>query len=154
MENKKIKNAHKCVYNGIEFESDLEKDTYILLQDLGFNPKYEPCSFNLLEGKKFSVPNYDLHYDRKLKKKVWGINNYKTVGIKYTPDFIFYITDSSQAEKMVVIEVKGYPNDRYAYVKKMFLNHLEKYYPEACFFEIHNKKQLKTAVEVIKNMKQ
>lgn len=154
MENKKIKNARKHVYNGIEFNSGLEVTAYKLLNEADMNPKYEPCTFNVLEGKKFSIPCYDMHNDRKLKKDVWGLNSYKTQGIKYTPDFVFYINDTYGAEKMIVMEVKGFPNDRYAYVKKMFLTHLEKYYPESMFFEVHNQKQLKAAIEVIKSIRQ
>lgn len=153
MENKKVKHATKCHYAGINFNSELERDSYIAFKHAGFNPKYEPSTFHLLEGKKFAVPCYDLHNDRKLKKTVWGLNGYKTIGIKYTPDFIFHITSSSGAEIMVVVEAKGYPNDRYAYVKKLFLYHLEKYYPNSMFFEIHNKKQLNAAIDIIKTLK-
>ena len=154
MNNKKVKNAEEHVYNGIKFNSGLEVTTYQMLTDAGFCPKYEPSTFSVFEGKKFSIPCYDLHNDRKLKKNVWGLNSYKTQSIKYTPDFIFFITDSSGAEKMIVIEAKGYPNDRYAYVKKMFLAHLEQYYPESMFFEVHNQRQLKAAIEIIKSIKQ
>ena len=154
MENKKVINAKEHIYNGIKFNSGLEVTAYKMLSEAGFNPKYEPSTFQVLEGKKFSVPCYDLHNDRKLKKDVWGLNSYKTQSIKYTPDFIFYITNSSGTEVMIVMEAKGYPNDRYTYVKKMFLAHLEKYYPESMFFEVHNQKQLKAAIEVIKNIEQ
>jgi hypothetical protein len=154
VENKKVKNAEEHVYNGIKFKSGLEVTAYQMLTEENLNPRYEPCTFSILEGKKFSVPFYDLHNDRKLKKNVWGLNTYKVQAIKYTPDFIFYITDSSGAEKMIVIEAKGFPNDRYAYVKKMFLTHLEKYYPESIFFEVHNQKQLKQAIEIIKSLRQ
>lgn len=154
MENKKVKGATECEYNGIHFKSNLERDSYILLEKEGFSPKYEPHVFHLLEGKKFSVPCYDLHADRKLKRKVWGINSYKIQDIKYQPDFVFTVNTSQGGKKMIVIEAKGYPNDRYMYVKKMFLSHLEKYYPESIFFEVHNKRQLKAAIEVIKSIKQ
>ena len=150
MENKKVKNAKEHVYNGTKFNSGLEVTAYQMLTDAGFCPKYEPSTFRVFEGKNFSIPCYDLHNDRKLKKTVWGLNNYKTQSIKYTPDFIFFITDSSGAEKMIVMEVKGYPNERYAYVKKMFLAHLEQYYPESMFFEVHSQNQLKAAIEIIK----
>lgn len=154
MENKKVKNAQSHVYENIKFVSGLEVETYKQLKKAGLDPKYEPCTFHLLEGKKFSIPCYDLHNDRKLKKDVWGLNTYKTQAIKYTPDFVFYVTTSSGAERMVVVESKGYPNDRWGYVKKMFLTHLENYYPESMFFEVHNQKQLKAAIEVIKSIKQ
>lgn len=153
-ENKKVKNAHKREYNGILFESDLERKSYILLEKEGFNPEYEPKTFRIWQGKKFSVPCYDTHNDKKAKKDVWGINTYKPYDIKYTPDFVFYITDTSGAERMIVIEAKGYPNDRYPYVKKMFRSYLEENHPQSIFFEVHNQKQIKAAIEVIKSIKQ
>ena len=154
MNNMKVKNAEEHIYNGIKFNSGLEVTAYKMFSEAGFDFKYEPSTFHVLEGKKFSVPCYDQHNDRKLKKNVWGLNSYKTQSIKYTPDFIFYITNSSGAEVMVVVETKGKANDRWIYVKKLFLAHLEKYYPESMFFEVHNQKQLKAAIEIIKSIKQ
>lgn len=152
-ENKKVKNATECSYNGINFKSELEKKSYIMLQSEGFNPEYEARTFNVLDGKKFSVPCYDVHNDRKLKRNVWGKNDYKSQSIKYTPDFTFYINDPSGAEIMIVVECKGFPNDRYIYVKKLFRKWLEDNSPHSMFFEVHNQKQLKSAIEIIKNTK-
>ena len=153
MENKKVKNASECYYAGIHFKSNFERDCYKVLQSEGLNPKYEPQTFHLWSGKSLSVPCYDVHSDRKLKKKVWGINSYKPVDIKYTPDFILHINNSQGAEIMVVIEAKGYPNDRYAYIKKLFRTYLENNHPDSMFFEVHNKKQLKSAISIINELK-
>lgn len=127
--------------------------SYILLQKEGFCPQYTPREFDVFEGKKFSVPFYSIYYDRKLKKKVWGRNRYKVRSIGYTPDFILYVKDSSGTDIMVVIEVKGYPNETYRYRKKLFQLLLEEKYPDSIFFETHNLKQLKAAIEVIKSIK-
>ena len=153
MENKKVKNASECYYAGIHFKSNFERDCYKVLQSEGLNPKYEPQTFHVWSGKSLSVPCYDVHSDRKLKKKVWGINSYKPVDIKYTPDFILRINNSQGAEIMVVIEAKGYPNDRYAYIKKLFRTYLENNHPDSMFFEVHNKKQLKSAISIINELK-
>lgn len=153
MENKKVKNASECYYAGIHFKSNFERDCYKVLQSEGLNPKYEPQTFHVWSGKSLSVPCYDVHSDRKLKKKVWGINSYKPVDIKYTPDFILHINNSQGAEIMVVIEAKGYPNDRYAYIKKLFRTYLENNHPDSMFFEVHNKKQLKSAISIINELK-
>lgn len=153
MENKKVKNASECYYAGIHFKSNFERDCYKVLQSEGLNPKYEPQTFHVWSGKSLSVPCYDVHSDRKLKKKVWGINSYKPVDIKYTPDFILHINNSRGAEIMVVIEAKGYPNDRYAYIKKLFRTYLENNHPDSMFFEVHNKKQLKSAISIINELK-
>lgn len=152
VDNKKIKNASENIYEGIEFKSKLERSCYVLLKEAGFNPQYESKSFHIWEGQRFTVPCYDTHNDRKLKRTIWGINNYKPKDIQYTPDFIFFITDSSGAERMIVIEAKGYANDRYVYVKKMFRGWLEKNNPQSAFFEVHNQKQIKSAIEIIKTL--
>ena len=153
MENKKIKNASECEYNGIHFKSNFERDCYKVLQSEGLNPQYESQTFHIWSGKNFSVPCYDVHTDRKLKKKVWGINSYKPMAIKYTPDFIFHINDSLGTDRMIIVESKGFPNDRYIYVKKMFRSYLEENHPQSVFFEVYNKKQLKSAIEIINNLK-
>lgn len=153
MTNKKIKNATECEYNGIRFKSMLEMDAYKILSEEGFSPKYEEHTFVLWEGKNLSVPCYDLHKDRKIHKNVWGQNVYKLTSIKYTPDFIFNISNSEK-QITVVIECKGFPNDRYIYVKKLFREYLEKNNPDSVFFEVHNKKQLSAAIQIIKNIQQ
>ena len=149
MENKKVKNATKHEYNGIVFKSGLEVETYKVLMDEGFNPEYEKHTYELQKTKLFPTPHYTLYKDRKLHKAVWGLNKYKIIGMKYTPDFVFNI-DST----MIVVEVKGYSNDRYPYQKKLFFKWLEDNQPDSMFFEIHNKKQLKSAVEIIKQIKE
>ena len=154
MENKKIKNAQRHVYNGIKFKSTLEVESYKKLKSEGFSPEYEQYMFHLWEGKKFSIPCYDMHKDRKTHKDVWGLNSYKPVDIRYKPDFVFFIKDTeSDIKTMVVVECKGYGNDRWPYVKKLFLRYLENNIPQSIFFEVHNQKQLKAAIEVIKNIR-
>lgn len=153
MENKKVLNATECFYNGIRFRSKIERASYILLDKSGLNPRYEERTFCLWEGRKISVPHYDFHSDRKMKKTVWGLNKYKLLSWEYTPDFICYTKDKAGKERMAIIEVKGNPNDVWTYKKKLFLTLLEKSYPNSLFFEVHNQKQLKSAIQVIKCLK-
>ena len=87
--------------------------------------------------------------DRKEHKNVWGLNNYKIIGVKYTPDFTFNIGD-----RLIVIEIKGFSNDRYPYQKKLFFKWLEDNTPNSAFFEIHNMKQLKQALEILKEWRE
>jgi hypothetical protein len=145
VENKKVKNAHECIVDGIKFKSDLEGTVYSMLKWEGYNPEYEKNTFYVWRGKKFLTPCYDPHKDRKLGKVVWGINTYKPQDIKYKPDFVFTVDDM-----LIVVEVKGYSNDRYPYQKKLFFRWLEDNNPNSAFFEIHNKKQLKEAIDIIK----
>lgn len=146
--NKKVKNATEIEYDGIKFKSILEKDTYIALKEQGFNPEYEKHTYVLQKSKLFPTLHYAPYRDRKLHKDVWGLNKYKVVSIKYKPDFTFILNNM-----LIVIEVKGFSNDRYPYQKKLFFKWLEDNNPYSAFFEIHNKKQLKRAVELINHLK-
>ena len=145
MENKKVRNATECWYDGIHFKSNLERDSYKALVSAGFNPKYEEHTYVLQDTKLFPTQHYAPFKDRKLHKEVWGLNKYKIISIKYTPDFEFVIDDL-----LIIIEVKGKANDRYPYQKKLFFKWLEDNNPNSAFFEIHNKKHLKAAIEIIK----
>ena len=147
VENKKVKNAHDRWYNGIHFKSDLEVATYKELEKEGFNPEYEKHTYILQKSKLFPTQHYAPFKDRKLHKQVWGLNKYKIISVKYKPDFVFTING-----KLIIVEVKGYANDRYPYQKKLFFRWLEEHNPNSAFFEIHNQKQLKAAIDVIKNL--
>jgi hypothetical protein len=145
VENKKVKNATGCWFNNIHFKSILERDSYIALTEEGFDPEYERHTYVLQKSKLFPTQHYAPFKDRKLHTMVWGLNKYKIISLKYTPDFVFTV-----GNKLIVIEVKGYSNDRYPYQKKLFFKYLEEHHPNSAFFEIHNQKQLKSAIEVIK----
>ena len=149
MENKKVRNATECWYEGIHFKSNLERDSYKALVAAGFSPEYEKHTYVLQDTKLFPTLHYAPFKDRKLHKEVWGLNRYKIISLKYTPDFVFMVDDL-----LIIIEVKGKANDRYPYQKKLFFRWLEDNNPNSAFFEIHNKKQLNEAVEIIKNIKQ
>ena len=145
VENKKVKGAREHWYEGIKFKSQIEVDAYKAFVAAGFNPEYEKHTYVLQKSKLFPTQHYAPFKDRKLHKLVWGLNKYKIISLKYTPDFVFYI-----GEKLIVVEVKGYANDRYPYQKKLFFKYLEDHYLNSAFFEIHNQKQLKAAIEIIK----
>ncbi len=143
-----MKNAKECWYNGIHFKSTLEKISYIAFTEAGFNPEYEKQTYVLQKTKLFPTLHYAPFKDRKLHQEVWGLNKYKIISIKYTPDFEFTVNG-----KLIIIEVKGKANDRYSYQKKLLFRYLEEHHPDSAFFEVHNQKQLKAAIEVIKNIK-
>lgn len=149
MENKKVKNATPTTFDGIRFKSRLEVDTYLALKSSGFTPEYEQYHFTLQEAQSFKTPVYMMYCDRKTGNRVWGLFPYKTMGIKYTPDFSVLVKG-----RCFIIECKGMPNDRYAYQKKLFLNALDATGLDAVFMEVHNKKELAKAIEVIKEWKE
>ena len=152
MENKKIKGATGHHYDGIDFESGLEVDTYKALKEAGLKFGYNRHTYHVFEVGRPKAPCYDVFKDRKLKQTVWALNKYKPTDIKYTPDFTLAIKDGSGTIREIFIESKGYPNDRYAYVKKMFRVYLDKHFPNGMFFEVHNKRQIRMAIEIIKNL--
>lgn len=143
MENKKIKNATPKEYNGIQFKSLAEVSTYKHLLSAGFNPEYEKFKFTIWEGYKPNIPFYDLNKSSKTKEL--RLYDEKVRGITYTPDFTFIYKSL-----FVVIEVKGQENDTFPIKKKLFRKWMETWLPNGIFFEIRTIKQLKQAIEIIK----
>lgn len=154
MENKKIKNATKKVYDGIEFKSLLEVTTYKVLKENGFEPKYEEKQFLIWESFIPHIPLYTKNSFKKKNKNIQVISN-KTVldnrpllGIAYKPDFIF-----EYKNKVIIIETKGFVNDVFPYKFKMFRKYLEtlpnsdKY----IIWEIFTKQQLLECIKLLKD---
>lgn len=147
--NVKVRNATPLEYDGIQFKSKMEVAAYKALKEEGYNPQYEKVTYRLQDSKLYPTLHYAPFKDRKEHKNVWGLNNYKIIGVKYTPDFTFNIGD-----RLIVIEIKGFSNDRYPYQKKLFFKWLEDNTPNSAFFEIHNMKQLKQALEILKEWRE
>lgn len=149
MENKKIKNATPVDYEGLHFRSKNEKTCYRILKEEGFNPKFEEVKFVIQKAFKGTQPFYDRYKDRKQKKTVWGYSKYTTQNITYTPDFTF-----NHNGYLIVIEYKGYENDVSPMKMKMFRNYMEQNPKEhIAFFEVYAQKDLRQAIEIIKNLK-
>lgn len=152
-ENKKVRNATRIIYNGINFRSIFECNCYKLLElEEGFNFEYETKKIVLCEG--FYPPSFLTIYDvykPRLQRRVFGLNGQKIIAMTYTPDFYLQYKDYE-----IYIEAKGNPNDTYPIKKKLFLAHLiaeaaitnKKY----MFFEPHSKKQMKEVIKVIKEL--
>lgn len=158
--NKKIRNATVCQTGNLTFKSQLEKSVYNTLQQLGFNPQYEPETHTLWDGFDPITPFYDKESDTQQKKrledgdknksKILVHKKGKITGIRYTPDFYF-----KYGKLDVYIETKGFENDVFYIKKKMFRYFLDKRYNDtgqhSIFFEIYTKKQLLQAIEITKN---
>ncbi|PGB25376.1 hypothetical protein COM06_17680 [Bacillus toyonensis] len=95
-------NSRKTVVLGIEFDSKTEAEYYLVLKsnpevvEIELQPQYM-----LLEG--FYITTRD---GKRKKRRDW----------KFTADFIVTYKDGTQE----VIDVKGFANDRFPYMKKMF----------------------------------
>lgn len=158
--NKKIRNATVCSSNKLTFKSQLEKSVFNTLQQLGFNPQYEPETHLLWPGFNPIIPFYDKETDTQYQKRLNGGDNNrnkilvkketKVVGIRYTPDFYFRYGNLD-----VYIEAKGQENDCFYIKKKMFRHYLDERYlstgQHSIFFEVYTKKQLLQAIEILKS---
>lgn len=144
--NKKIKNATPLIFDNIKFKSKSEVMAYKTLKEYGFNPQYESTTYTLIDGFKPTIPFYMRNSCNEL-----SLNDKKIISIKYTPDFIvIYKT------LCAFIEVKGYSNDCFPMKRKLFRRYLEmnkNINPsnDYMFFEIHTKKELLQAIEIIKS---
>ncbi|WP_414160104.1 DUF1064 domain-containing protein, partial [Staphylococcus aureus] len=95
-------NSRKTVALGIEFDSKTEAEYYLFLKS---NPEVVGIElqpqYMLLEG--FYITTRE---GKRKKRRDW----------KFTADFLVTYKDGTQE----VIDVKGYANDRFPYMKKMF----------------------------------
>ena len=162
-DNKKIRNATECKSGNLTFKSKLEKSVYNTLVEQGFNPQYEPRTFELWSGFTPLTPFYDKETDTQQAKRVEGgdtvknrmlvLKTGKIIGIRYTPDFYF-----RYGELDVYIEAKGIENDIFYIKKKLFRKYLDnqliKTHRHSIYFEIYTKKQLLQAIEIIKEHEQ
>lgn len=143
MANKKIIGATAKEYNGIKFKSQLEVAIYKVLLQEGFKPKYEEEKYIIWKGFIPKVPFYNKDKATRLLK----IESGKLRDITYTPDFTFKYKDT-----LVIIEAKGFENDVFPIKKKLFRKYLEDNIPSSLYFEIYTQKQLKQAINIIKEL--
>lgn len=141
-------NAEKVVFDGITFQSKLERFCYQKLKEANLDFGYETESITLLPPMKLS--NVKVFCP---KKRTGGtvivseLSQRKTVAkTSYTPDFLV-----KKGKYRIYIETKGKPNDAYPYRKKLFIHQLElrkdKY--EYIFMEPHNNRQVMWAIDFI-----
>lgn len=161
--NKKIRNATACNTGNITFKSQLERTVYNCLQQLGFNPQYEPETHILWDSFDPITPFYDKESDTQQKKrleegdkeksKILVLKKGKITGVRYTPDFYF-----RYGKLDVYIETKGFENDVFYIKKKMFRHYLDERFKvtgiHSIFFEVYSKKQLLQAIQIIKDYEQ
>ena len=89
-------NARKCVYKGIKFDSQLERDRYIYLK--GLEDK------GLIKQLKIQVP-FDILDSQSLKSHIVPSLGKNTArGLKYITDFVYYRV---QDNRWVINDVKG-----------------------------------------------
>ena len=132
--NKKVVNATPVLEGNIQFKSRMECRMYELLKESGLSFKYEPERFTIKEGF-YPRPWYR---NSVLQKK-------KQIAITYKPDFIV------KGKKILyVIEVKGFEVEKYVMRRKLFLSYIQENGLAIDFFEVHNVKDMKHCIEIIK----
>lgn len=122
--NKKIRNATPTEYDGIKFRSKLEVTTYKLFKEAGIDANYEKEKFTLVPAFSFMGA--------------------KIRPMTYTPDFTF---------QSFIIECKGSPNDAWPIKEKLFKYYLHTNKIDKTFHVVHNQKEIKELIEIIKPTK-
>lgn len=163
MENKKIKNAQRNEYNGIQFKSVFEKQVYVCLKEAGFDVLYEPYTYTLVDSFTPRTKFYDKETPKQRTKRIASGENEdkhtilipktsKISSIKYTPDFMIVHNGV-----VYYIEAKGIENDVYYLKKKLFRLYLDKELKktgqESMFFEVYTKHQVNQVIDIINNYK-
>ena len=134
----KIK-ANKTQIDGIKFASQLEAFTYKQLKLAGLEFDYEPRSYEIFP--KFVYPGET--WEQVGKKPDLENKELKTIlPITYTPDFV-------AKDESWVIECKGFANDRFPYVWKMFKHRLTKGKKLPALFVPKNQKQVLFSIQRI-----
>jgi len=130
--------SKKVVYDGITFQSGLEKYMYIALKEAGIKAKYEGQSYELVPSFSFNNKSYERQANSKGEYKERG--GKKIRAISYTPDFI---------GAGFIIECKGRPNESFPIRWKLFKLHISKNYPKVTLYKPQNKKECDETVNLI-----
>jgi hypothetical protein len=144
--NHKVSNAQKVVYDGIQFQSGLEKIMYNLLKEAGLVFEkdffYEKDSVTLIEP--FSFEN-KIFLNRK-RDKLFVLDSNKARPMKYTPDFS---EKDTIANSNWVIECKGNPNEQWPIKIKLFKKWLSNQEKLITIYIPSNKQQCEQTIKMI-----
>ena len=130
--------AKKTTYDGVNFASGLEKNTYIALKEANLFEYYEGEVFQLVEGFSFNNESYEKQANG--KGDLINRGEKKVLGIKYTPDF---------TGKDYIIECKGRANSQFPLRWKLFKLWLMINNDNRIIYKPQNKKDIEIIVELI-----
>jgi hypothetical protein len=133
--------AKKVVYDGITFQSGLEKHMYLALKEANIEAVYEGETYELLPSFDFKNKCYERQANGKGEYKDRGKK--KVRGISYKPDFI---------GSDFIIECKGRPNESFPLRYKLFKKLVADNYPKHTLFKPQNQKEVQETVRLIKEM--
>lgn len=153
-DNKKVRNAKKCEYNGIKFDSSLELFCYKQLELNHIEFKYQPTNYLLFDKFDISFLCYEaigkVYKDKETKKIINDTRRFDLVpsvrDIKYTPDFVDTLHDKW------IIEIKGFANDSFPLRWKLLKRYLEDINFTGVLFKPENQTQVLQCIEIIKQL--
>lgn len=152
LDGSKVKNAKKSVYDGLNFDSNLELFTYKTLKsnniiDFG----RESWKVTLIEPFIFSGVAIEAHLKTikglKRKQVVLGEVTNKIRAMTYTPDFVCV---NFKTKKGWIIECKGWGNEVYPLKRKLFKQYLTLNKFKVDFYEPNDQKNVLECVRIIK----
>lgn len=114
--NKKVRNAKKIFYDGIQFQSRLEVYCYKQLIEAGLKFAYEPIAFELIPKFEYEASCFESY--KKGTKWLFGSKSKLVRAIKYKPDFV-------NLDDGWIIECKGHPNESFPLKWKLFKHYLK-----------------------------
>lgn len=157
LDGSKVKNAKKSVFDGLNFDSNLELFTYKSLKAANIhNFTREDWTVPLIEGFTFSgvaieaaykiIPGQLKSVKKKKKHVILEERGNKIKPMTYTPDFI------SINEKKVgwVIECKGWAGELVPLKRKLFKKYLTDKGYKVHYFEPNDQKNVLKCIEIIK----
>ena len=130
--------SKKVTYDGITFQSGLEKYMYIALKKAKIKAKYEGATYELIPSFNYNKPCYERQANGKGDYKDRG--GKKIRGITYTPDFVG--TD-------FIIECKGRANESFPIRWKLFKMYLFHTRSEVTLYKPQNQKECDETVSLI-----
>ena len=130
--------SKKVTYDGITFQSGLEKYMYIALKKAKIKAKYEGATYELIPSFNYNKPCYERQANGKGDYK--DRSGKKIRGITYTPDFI---------GSDFIIECKGRPNETFPIRWKLFKMYLFHTRSEVTIYKPQNQKECDETVSLI-----
>ena len=130
--------SKKVVYDGITFQSGLEKYMYIALKKAGIKAKYEGATYELIPSFNYDKPCYERQANGKGEYK--NRSGKAIRNIKYTPDFV---------GSDFIIECKGRPNESFPIRWKLFKLFLYHTRSEVTLYKPQNQKECDETVNLI-----
>ena len=130
--------SKKVVYDGITFQSGLEKYMYIALKKAGIKAKYEGATYELIPSFNYNKPCYERQANGKGEYK--NRSGKAIRNIKYTPDFV---------GSDFIIECKGRPNESFPIRWKLFKLFLYHTRSEVTLYKPQNQKECDETVSLI-----